>query len=133
MHSASAVGSAGATGPQGATGPAGVSSWTDGTGKVTTTVNVGIGTATPGSALEVAGAVKATSFSGGGLVGWQPVTGASQQAVVNQGYLATNGTTVTVTLPASPSVGDIVRVSGAGAGGWQIAQNAGQAVLLETA
>ena len=36
---------------------------------------------------------------------------------------------MTITLPASPAIGDIVRVSGAGAGGWKLAQNAGQSVL----
>jgi hypothetical protein len=36
---------------------------------------------------------------------------------------------VVVTLPATPSVGDIVRVNGLGAGGWRIAQNDGQTIV----
>ena len=60
---------------------------------------------------------------------WQVVAGTSQQALINTGYLANNASRVTITLPASPSVGDIVRVSGSGAGGWRIAQNSGQTIL----
>jgi hypothetical protein len=63
-----------------------------------------------------------------GILAWQNVTGTSQQAQPNTGYLANNAAQVTITLPASPSVGSIVRVSGAGAGGWLIAQNAGQSI-----
>ncbi|MEW6584685.1 MAG: hypothetical protein AB1442_03630 [Nitrospirota bacterium] len=41
------TGPAGAQGPQGPAGPPGTSSWTDGTGTVTTAQKVGIGTSTP--------------------------------------------------------------------------------------
>jgi hypothetical protein len=61
---------------------------------------------------------------------WQNVTGTSQQAAPNTGYIVNNSAQVTITLPASPNVGDIVRVSGVGAGGWKIAQNSGQSVLV---
>ena len=69
------------------------------------------------------------SFFGNGLVGWVPTNGTAVQAQIDHGYLLTNSKLVTVTLPASASVGDIVRVSGSGAGGWQVAQNAGQSIL----
>ena len=68
--------------------------------------------------------------SGGGIT-WQNVTGTNQQAQPNTGYLANNAGQVTITLPTSPKVGDIVRVSGVGAGGWKIAQNAGQQILTD--
>ena len=126
-------GDTGATGPKGDTGiqgPAGTSSWTDGSGKVTTSANVGIGTASPSATLDVNGTIKATSFCGSGVLPWQVVSGTTQQAVPNIGYLLTNASRVTVTLPASPSVGDVVRVSGLGAGGWTIAQNAGQSINI---
>lgn len=67
--------------------------------------------------------------SDGGLL-WQVVSGNTQQAQPNTGYVMTSDAQVTVTLPASPSIGDVVRVSGAGPGGWTIAQNDGQAVRL---
>ncbi len=69
------------------------------------------------------------SFFGNGLVGWVPVSGTSVQAQIDHGYVLTNSQIVSVTLPISTNVGDIVRVSGAGAGGWMMAQNAGQSVL----
>jgi len=69
------------------------------------------------------------SFFGNGLVGWLVQTGTTVQAVSDTGYLLTNSQVVTVTLPASPNITDIVRVSGAGAGGWVIAQNTNQSVL----
>jgi len=69
------------------------------------------------------------SFFGNGLVGWLVQNGTTVQAVSDTGYLLTNSQVVTVTLPASPNIADIVRISGAGAGGWQIAQNTNQSVL----
>jgi hypothetical protein len=69
------------------------------------------------------------SFFGNGLVGWLAVTGTTVQATIDTGYVLTNSQAVTVTLPTNANVGDIIRISGAGATGWQIAQNAGQSVL----
>lgn len=63
-----------------------------------------------------------------GIFPWQVVAGTSQQAQPNTGYIANNAAQVTITLPTGPKVGDIIRVSGAGAGGWKIAQNNGQYV-----
>jgi hypothetical protein len=60
---------------------------------------------------------------------WVGVTDTAVQAQSNTCYIARNDTAqVVVTLPANPAVGDLVRVKGAGSGGWKIAQNAGQAV-----
>src|SRR5215831_19464358 len=67
---------------------------------------------------------------GAGGLSWQVVSGTTQQAQANTGYLLTNDTQVTLTLPASLSVGDGLRVCGSGAGGWKIAQNAGQSMLI---
>ena len=69
------------------------------------------------------------SFFGNGLVGWIPTNGTAVQADIDHGYLLTNTQLATVTLPASPSVDDIVRISGAGAGGWLVVQNSGQSIL----
>src|SRR5262249_17833926 len=70
--------------------------------------------------------------SGAGGLSWQVVSGTSQQAQANTGYLLTNDAQVTLTLPASLNVGDVVHVSGSVAGGWKIAQNAGQTMLIRT-
>lgn len=71
------------------------------------------------------------SFFGNGLVGWIPVSNTSTQAMPDSGYLLLSSNLTTVTLPATSSlyIGDIVRVSGAGLGGWQVAQNAGQSII----
>ena len=69
------------------------------------------------------------SFFGNGLVGWIVVSGTSTQAMSDAGYLLVSTQLTTVTLPAAPNVEDIVRISGAGSGGWQVAQNTGQAIL----
>ena len=60
---------------------------------------------------------------------WQTVSGTSQQAQPNMGYVATNPALVTITLPTAPAFGSLVRVVGAGSGGWRISQNAGQSIL----
>jgi len=69
------------------------------------------------------------SFFGNGLVGWIPTNGTSIQAQIDHGYLLTNSQLVTMTLPANPNPGDIVRISGAGAGGWLVKENSGQSIL----
>lgn len=60
---------------------------------------------------------------------WQLVQSTSQQAQVATDYMATNAGQTTLTLPASPNVGNTLRLSGSGVGGWVIAQNAGQSIL----
>ena len=126
-----AKGDTGATGPKGDTGIqglAGTSSWTDGSGKVTTSVNVGIGTSSPDATLDVNGTIKANN-----LLKWQVVSGTTQQAVPNTGYLLTSASQTTVTLPTAPSVGDVVRiVSAAGTNGWTLLYNAGQSIFGTT-
>jgi len=69
------------------------------------------------------------SFFGNGLVGWIATNGTTIQATIDTGYLLTNSQLVTVTLPVSPHPGDIVRISGAGAGGWLVTENSGQSIL----
>ncbi len=52
------------------------------------------------------------------------------QAVANNGYIAAGSVKLTITLPASPAVGDVLRVVGKNGGsGWRIAQAAGQQIL----
>lgn len=58
-------------------------------------------------------------------IGWTVVTATSQTAVVNSGYVTNNVGLVTVTLPATATVGSIIEISGMGAGGWKLAQPSG--------
>lgn len=90
---------------------------------------------TPGTILKrdtngdfSAGTITASTFRGKGALPWVVVSGTSQQAEPNTGYIANQSAEVNITLPAAPAVGDIVRVSGVGTGGWKISQNDGQQI-----
>lgn len=69
------------------------------------------------------------SGSGGGMT-WSVVTGTSQAAAVNNGYASNNASLVTITLPSTAAVGDTVAITGFGAGGWKLAQNASQVIYF---
>jgi hypothetical protein len=66
------------------------------------------------------------------LVVWTDVTGTSSPMVANNGYLADNAGLVTLTLPATAAQFSMIQVAGNGAGGWTIAQNAGQSINFGT-
>lgn len=61
---------------------------------------------------------------------WNEVTGTSQAAEVNNGYITNNASLVTVTLPSTAIIGDIVEVVGKGAGFFRISQNSGQSIFF---
>ncbi len=71
--------------------------------------------------------LSATRISG--LFRWQTAAGTAQLATPNTGYIVTNTAQVTVTLPATPVVGDSFAVACPGAGGWRISQGAGQSIF----
>ncbi len=82
---------------------------------------------TVGAGLAITDVTIAATGSGGGIT-WSEVTGTSQSAAVNSGYICNNAGLVTVTLPTTAAVGDVVRISGKGAGGWLVAQNASEII-----
>ena len=92
-------------------------------------------TLTAGTGVSItngAGSITVNAL-GGGLT-WTVVTGTTQAAAVNNGYIANNAGLVTVTLPATSAVGDTVAVTGINnATGWKIAQNAGNQIFFGTA
>ena len=67
------------------------------------------------SALEFA------TVSGGGGITWTEVTGTTQSASADNGYITNNESLVTITLPSTCAVGKTIRVVGKGAGLWKIA------------
>lgn len=68
---------------------------------------------------------------GGGGMTWNNVTATTQAMAVNNGYIANHATLlVTLTLPATAAIGDVIEIQGSGIGGWSIAQNAGQQILI---
>lgn len=60
------------------------------------------------------------------------VTGTTQAMAIRTRYVANNAAQVVFTLPSSAVIGDFVEVEGYGAGGWKIAQNAGQLVIFQS-
>lgn len=84
---------------------------------------------TVGSGLSLSGTTLTATGSGTGTT-WSEVTGTSQSAAVNSGYICNNASLVTVTLPTTAAVGDILEVVGKGAGLWRIAQNASEIIHM---
>jgi hypothetical protein len=87
-----------------------------------TTATPTAATLTAGTGISItngAGSITiATSTSG---LTWTTVSGTSQAAAVNNGYVTNNAGLVTVTLPTTFAVGDTVEILGLGAGGWRLA------------
>lgn len=71
----------------------------------------------------------AQSYLSNGMT-WNNVTNTTQSAAVNNEYTANAATLLTITLPATAAINDRIRVVGAGAGGWKVAQNSGQTIHL---
>lgn len=99
------------------------------------------GTATPASnafsivgtgGITTSGATSVITIDGSAIsdFDWNVETGTSASMAVNNGYVSNNAGLVTFTLPATAAVGDKLKVSGLGAGGWAIAQNASQLINM---
>lgn len=61
---------------------------------------------------------------------WMTVNSTSQAMIGNTGYIANTATLCTLTLPLTAQVGDIFKVQAKAAGGWRVAQNAGQQIFF---
>lgn len=89
-----------------------------------------VSTLTAGSGIAItngAGSITVSAVSSDPV--WSVVT-ADTAAVVNGAYITNSATIVTLTLPTTAAVGTSISVAGMGAGGWKIAQNAGQSVRM---
>jgi hypothetical protein len=71
-----------------------------------------------------------TISGGGGGYTWTEVTGTSQAMAANSGYITNNPALCTLTLPTVAAQGTTISIAGKGAGGWKIAQNAGQEIFF---
>lgn len=112
----------------------GKSAKTDALNSATTVVNVASATApSTGQVLTATDATHATwqTPSGGGGSGmtWTVVT-ADTTMVTNNGYISNKSSLCVLTLPASTTVGSVIRIAGSGINGWKIAQNASQKVYI---
>lgn len=61
---------------------------------------------------------------------WSVVTGTTQSAAINTGYIINSASLCTVTLPVTAPVGSILEIAGVGAGGWRLGQGASQQVVF---
>lgn len=104
-------------------------------------VLVGAGTAAAVTALAVGSTGQVLLGSTGAdpafgnlvTVNISNVTGATQALVAGTSYISNHASaTVVFTLPASGSLGDRIEVIGNGPGGWQIAQNANQQIVMNS-
>jgi hypothetical protein len=79
------------------------------------------------SGSQITGTITGASVPG--ATPWSTVGGGtSQQAASNAAYVVTGTTRATITLPASPAVGDVVKVASPGAGGFTLVPGAGHIV-----
>lgn len=78
------------------------------------------------------GAGTITISGGGGGYTWTEVTSTTQTMAANNGYITNNPALVTLTLPTTAALGTTLSIAGKGAGGWKIAQNAGQEIFFGT-
>jgi len=62
------------------------------------------------------------------LTQWNPVAATSQLMAPNGRYYAQSATLTTFTLPVAAAAGTELQICGLGAGGWKLAQNAGQSI-----
>lgn len=102
----------------------------------TTTVNVSSATApSSGQVLTATSSTAATWQAPAALNNFNinavaTVTGTTQALAVGNLYYANNASLVTLTIPSTFAVGEVIAVMGQGAGGWKIAQNASQNIIF---
>ena len=87
-----------------------------------------LGIGSNGQALVVNSGLPA--WANQSALNWATITGTAQAATINTGYLINSATLSTITLPATAAIGSILEIIGVGAGGWRLAQSAGQQVIF---
>jgi hypothetical protein len=89
-------------------------------------------TLTAGTGISITngtGSITITSTLAPGVLPWVHAAGPTQAMAIDTGYTAEDaGAAVAFTLPATAVYGAVIRVAGVEAGGWTIAQNAGQSI-----
>jgi len=78
----------------------------------------------------ITGVVTYGAAGGGGGFTWTSINGGPQTLVASNGYVSDNAALQTFTLPAVAALGDEYEIVGKGAGGWTIAQGAGQSIQV---
>lgn len=68
--------------------------------------------------------------TGGGGITWNLISGTTQTAAINNGYIIGNSSQTTVTLPTTAPVGSTVIIQGMGAGGWILQAPIGRTIHI---
>lgn len=91
------------------------------------------GVGTSGQVLTSGGASTLPTWTTlSGAIVWSVIT-ADQTAAVNHGYICNKASLLTLTLPTTSAIGDIIEVAGMNIDlGWKIAQNANQVIHFGT-
>src|SRR5438105_304650 len=93
---------------------------------------LGTATITGGSGITVNPGANTITISSTGGITWSVIT-VNQTAAVDNGYICNKAGTLSLLLPATSAVGDMIRVTGINTAlGWQITQAAGQQVFFGT-
>ena len=89
-------------------------------------------TLTQGTGITITSATGSITIgsTGVGSLVWNDVSGTTQAAAVNNGYIISNAGQTTVTLPATAAEGSVFAVQGKGAAGWILQMNTGQTCHL---
>jgi hypothetical protein len=88
-------------------------------------------TLTAGSGISIANAAGSITISSTGTGNWVDQTTTPVTMTTDTGYTSDAGALLVVfTLPTTSAIGDFVEINGKGAGGWQIAQAAGQQIFI---
>ncbi len=80
--------------------------------------------------FPTSGTLATTSISG--LFPFSSIAGTTQLAAINSGYVISNASQTTVTLPATAAVGDRVAIVGLGAAGWILQAGGSQTIKFLT-
>jgi len=118
------------------TNASGVPSWTSSmtNGQVligSTGATPVLATLSAGPGISIANSAGSISISGTGSgIGWTEVTGTTQAMAADNGYVSNNAVQVVFTAPVTAAFGTVINLVGKGAGGWKIAQNAGQNIQI---
>lgn len=86
---------------------------------------------TAGTGVEITNNSGSITISASGATsGFTEVTGTTLTIAADNGYVTNNAALVTLTLPTIAAFGTYIAVIGKGAGGWKVAQNTGQTIII---